>query len=121
MRPPSSTRPDPLFTHTPCFRAHEALVADLLAGARDRDGNALVLALDVAQRARLALHDGRVRPADHPRGAAARSEEHTSELQSLMRTAYAVFCLTKQTPTGKTTTTEPISTHPKTTNSPSSE
>src|SRR3546814_9791599 len=29
--------------------------------------------------------------------AAARSEEHTSELQSLMRIAYAVFCLTKQT------------------------
>src|SRR3546814_5819846 len=28
-----------------------------------------------------------------------RSEEHTSELQSLMRTSYAVFCLTKQTPT----------------------
>src|SRR3546814_4609672 len=27
--------------------------------------------------------------------AAARSEEHTSELQSLMRTSYAVFCLTK--------------------------
>src|SRR3546814_8910289 len=29
--------------------------------------------------------------------AEARSEEHTSELQSLMRTSYAVFCLTKQT------------------------
>src|SRR3546814_10312474 len=28
-----------------------------------------------------------------------RSEEHTSELQSLMRTSYAVFCLTKKTPT----------------------
>src|SRR3546814_8198788 len=31
---------------------------------------------------------------DHPR-----SEEHTSELQSLMRTSYAVFCLKKKTPT----------------------
>src|SRR3546814_7837465 len=31
--------------------------------------------------------------------AAGRSEEHTSELQSLMRTSYAVFCLTQQTST----------------------
>src|SRR3546814_7853553 len=31
------------------------------------------------------------------RGRAMRSEEHTSELQSLMRTSYAVFCLTKTT------------------------
>src|SRR3546814_9200020 len=30
-------------------------------------------------------------------GTAPRSEEHTSELQSLMRTSYAVFCLTKKT------------------------
>src|SRR3546814_4111128 len=33
------------------------------------------------------------------RGAKVRSEEHTSELQSLMRISYAVFCLTKQTTT----------------------
>src|SRR3546814_9163081 len=32
----------------------------------------------------------------HPRVADARSEEHTSELQSLMRISYAVFCLTKK-------------------------
>src|SRR3546814_1170025 len=31
-----------------------------------------------------------------------RSEEHTSELQSLMRLSYAVFCLIKQTPTYQT-------------------
>src|SRR3546814_1866562 len=38
-------------------------------------------------------------PAQKPRGAAiiSRSEEHTSELQSLMRTSYAVFCLKKKT------------------------
>src|SRR3546814_6216103 len=34
-----------------------------------------------------------------------RSEEHTSELQSLMRISYAVFCLKKNTPTNHTTTT----------------
>src|SRR3546814_5924846 len=33
------------------------------------------------------------------RSCASRSEEHTSELQSLMRISYAVFCLTKQKPT----------------------
>src|SRR3546814_4043041 len=33
---------------------------------------------------------------DHRRSAARRSEEHTSELQSLMRNSYAVFCLKKK-------------------------
>src|SRR3546814_7900472 len=37
----------------------------------------------------------------------ARSEEHTSELQSLMRISYAVFCLKKKNNTHKDTTTEP--------------
>src|SRR3546814_7024412 len=35
---------------------------------------------------------------DHLRGSEARSEEHTSALQSLMRIPYAVFCLKKKTP-----------------------
>src|SRR3546814_1772263 len=39
----------------------------------------------------------------HSRHGAARSEEHTSELQSLMRISYAVFCLKKKTK--KTATT----------------
>src|SRR3546814_7390561 len=34
--------------------------------------------------------------ADQPAGRAVRSEEHTSELQSLMRNSYAVFCLKKK-------------------------
>src|SRR3546814_7105012 len=36
-------------------------------------------------------------PASHPSPAGHRSEEHTSELQSLMRISYAVFCLKKTT------------------------
>src|SRR3546814_7935610 len=36
-----------------------------------------------------------------PEGIAVRSEEHTSELQSLMRNSYAVFCLKKTTPKTK--------------------
>src|SRR3546814_6849830 len=39
------------------------------------------------------------RPERDPRQAAERSEEHTSELQSLMRISYAVFCLKKKTQT----------------------
>src|SRR3546814_9144920 len=38
-----------------------------------------------------------VPPPDRPDGPAARSEEYTSELQSLMRTSYAVFCLKQNT------------------------
>src|SRR3546814_8871088 len=41
-------------------------------------------------------------------GLSTRSEEHTSELQSLMRISYAVFCLQQNTPT----TTHPPTTHP---------
>src|SRR3546814_3043221 len=41
-------------------------------------------------------------------GAAMRSEEHTSELQSLMRISYAVFCLTKKKRHVQHSTSEPI-------------
>src|SRR3546814_5580858 len=49
-------------------------------------------------REQIAEHDiaAEMRRADHDRHHAARSEEHTSELQSLMRISYAVFCLKKQ-------------------------
>src|SRR3546814_2855253 len=39
----------------------------------------------------------RIRTGREPAPSAARSEEHTSELQSLIRTSYAVFCLKKKT------------------------
>src|SRR3546814_5503994 len=51
------------------------------------------LGVEVDQRARVMMADGR--PSANM--FAARSEEHTSELQSLMRISYAVFCLTKKT------------------------
>src|SRR3546814_6765497 len=46
--------------------------------------------------------DKGTRPLDRNRFASARSEEHTSELQSLMRISYAVFCLKKKKPTTNT-------------------
>src|SRR3546814_7196704 len=54
---------------------------------------------------RRAARGGRGRARSHPAspaGGAARSEEHTSELQSLMRISYAVFCLKKKKKTKKT-------------------
>src|SRR3546814_7499453 len=80
-------------------------LADFLAavifGARARDGDvdALEIGLQVA-RPILALARQiaeRLFRRALPAFVAERSEEHTSELQSLMRISYAVFCLTKNT------------------------
>src|SRR3546814_2450397 len=97
-RPPRSTRTDTLFPSTTLFRSGENLVggetlwvpyeavrADFVvprppgSGCFDASTNGLASGLD---------------PLEAP---AARSEEHTSELQSLMRISYAVFCLKKKT------------------------
>src|SRR3546814_1611255 len=121
-RPPRSTRTDTLFPHTTLFRSYYQAAAGpggTRAGPRHLQGLALLGRLDrrrangdrpVARR-RGAWRDpipahcgdpcgarGR-RLADHPFGRAdggGRSEEHTSELQSLMRISYAVFCLKKK-------------------------
>src|SRR3546814_5413647 len=86
-RPPRSTRTDTLFPYTTLFRS--ARFAHRVAAGhgrrrRDLDGFQRVLALTARSTGR-----------DHPRRAG-RSEEHTSELQSLMRISYAVFCLKKK-------------------------
>src|SRR3546814_9973333 len=72
-RPPRSTRTDTLFPYTTLFRS-----------ARQGQGVGSIRR--------------RARPAAAPprRGPLRRSEEHTSELQSLMRISYAVFCLKKK-------------------------
>src|SRR3546814_4485542 len=89
-RPPRSTRTDTLFPYTTLFRSLVGVgqVLDLETGILlgqlvQRGGELLFLAT--------ALHK-------------LRSEEHTSELQSLMRISYAVFCLKKK----KSITTTPI-------------
>src|SRR3546814_3099407 len=89
-RPPRSTRTDTLFPYTTLFRSPPQRLGDdpvlhFARPAEDRD-----------------------RPAEHQMPELAggifgrefgrsRSEEHTSELQSLMRISYAVFCLKKKT------------------------
>src|SRR3546814_5541782 len=82
-RPPRSTRTDTLFPYTTLFRSPDS---GPLPARRVRDAG-------TPGTARPGLRpDGRLRrPA-----LGDRSEEHTSELQSLMRISYAVFCLKKK-------------------------
>src|SRR3546814_9031787 len=100
-RPPRSTRPDTLFPYTTLFRSDPMILQEARA--------TLTLALPIVgtHLAQVAVHTTDVlmlaRLSDHALGAGAlasslfsRSEEHTSELQSLMRISYAVFCLTKK-------------------------
>src|SRR3546814_9427692 len=102
-RPPRSTRTDTLFPYTTLFRSadphHAAAVApDRVEQRRQpvRDVRG-AHAVDQAQPAGLVVG---VEHVDQRQ----RSEEHTSELQSLMRISYAVFCLKKKTtPLNKTT------------------
>src|SRR3546814_3095927 len=91
-RPPRSTRTDTLFPYTTLFRSGaDGSDAIVMTGHRGAVGAALG---PVSAR-----HIGKLGAGK--RGAVRRSEEHTSELQSLMRISYAVFCLKKKTHTTK--------------------
>src|SRR3546814_5588067 len=87
-RPPRSTRTDTLFPYTTLFRSHRPVAWF----ARDCGGRAF--GTETRQELCRRRLGGRRRRRQHePRQ---RSEEHTSELQSLMRISYAVFCLKKK-------------------------
>src|SRR3546814_9900027 len=84
-RPPRSTRTDTLFPYTTLFRSVEIATG----GAQAGEG---VGHQSIAFAAGLPVGGD-----EHVTGLQAhRSEEHTSELQSLMRISYAVFCLKKK-------------------------
>src|SRR3546814_3243450 len=102
-RPPRSTRTDTLFPYTTLFRsdssrghavAENLAIAFIGAGCRTLSPHLAQFADDVLRRYRKAIGTCRVRWLDILR--VVRSEEHTSELQSLMRISYAVFCLKKK-------------------------
>src|SRR3546814_8348129 len=96
-RPPRSTRTDTLFPYTTLFRSRLAKCGVLhpsLIGALHRHSRLRRRPLDVA--ARRQMFEERRLPRPSEQFAPARSEEHTSELQSLMRISYAVFCLKKK-------------------------
>src|SRR3546814_1978278 len=82
-RPPRSTRTDTLFPYTTLFRSLLIALA-LFEQAIDVDAAWIAGHLDELWQAEQWGED------------ALRSEEHTSELQSLMRISYAVFCLKKK-------------------------
>src|SRR3546814_5924224 len=121
-RPPRSTRTDTLFPYTTLFRSQGGAVGRLPQAVNGEIG---------VER----LHDVRHHRADHnefrlhacylqllelPRARHrrrrfSRSEEHTSELQSLMRISYAVFCLKKKTNTTHNHINTPLNSNNNTT------
>src|SRR3546814_2796560 len=111
-RPPRSTRTDTLFPYTTLFRSrkHELIKAQhpgldirfVFSRSKSpiRKGSKTTYADWCAKRGipfadKLVPQEWAEEPNDPARHEALRSEEHTSELQSLMRISYAVFCLKK--------------------------
>src|SRR3546814_5801638 len=87
-RPPRSTRTDTLYPYTTRFRS----LFNALTGARSGVMHQLFSTLDTTTRMLDLPHNQKALLVD----TVGRSEEHTSELQSLMRISYAVFCLKKK-------------------------
>src|SRR3546814_1497945 len=85
-RPPRSTRTDTLFPYTTLVRSHAGLSRQ--HHPRLCRGRAAVSVADGG--------DGTGEAGQRAAALGHRSEEHTSELQSLMRISYAVFCLKKK-------------------------
>src|SRR3546814_10854026 len=96
-RPPRSTRTDTLFPYTTLFRSINYREEDFVEVIKQATGGKGVdVVLDmvggdyIPRNIKAMAEDGRLS------FIAFRSEEHTSELQSLMRISYAVFCLKKK-------------------------
>src|SRR3546814_1103869 len=103
-RPPRSTRTDTLFPYTTLFRSIESnptggeaptALAKRAISATDGEMSKKRTKKDISQSTTLLAFFQRA-PTKR------RSEEHTSELQSLMRISYAVFCLKKKKPKNRT-------------------
>src|SRR3546814_3446452 len=115
-RPPRSKRTDTLFPYTTLFRSASVSAPRHLSPGNLQGNHEPTARLPRRPRHLGALRRGLPRPcaavlggarapiagagrrgaADRDPGAHRRSEEHTSELQSLMRISYAVFCLKKK-------------------------
>src|SRR3546814_5842188 len=86
-RPPRSTRTDTLFPYTTLFRSPD------MSAPYKTSGKVEHRAWFSPEEYKMLYEATRERAKNPPR-----SEEHTSELQSLMRNSYAVFCLKKKKP-----------------------
>src|SRR3546814_9358373 len=110
LRPPRSTRTDTLFPYTTLFRSpaqlgHET-VRRIQSGRSDAPQGQQYEPEPLRQSGRIYRSCGQSKecPDACPSGyRRLRSEEHTSELQSLMRSSYAVFCLKKKKTKNKST------------------
>src|SRR3546814_12050429 len=95
-RPPRSTRTDTLFPYTTLFRSdfnRQLLHSPFLQSRSFRESPWFLIVRSRQKRPLDRASDRWQDKINHER----RSEEHTSELQSLMRISYAVFCLKKKT------------------------
>src|SRR3546814_7440598 len=95
-RPPRSTRTDTLFPYTTLFRGRRRRRPTVSAVELEIDGVAVKIGRG-ADAAVIAAVIEALKATRYRRLVPLRSEEHTSELQSLMRISYAVFCLKKKT------------------------
>src|SRR3546814_2269967 len=98
-RPPRATRTDTLFPYTTLFRSRRKTNTGSVGATNKRwlSAEADVCCVVIIRRRGVVAGrsaDEAHHTAVHPQS---RSEEHTSELQSLMRISYAVFCLKKKT------------------------
>src|SRR3546814_13234452 len=98
-RPPISTRTDTLFPYTTLFRSVETVAVDVIYDDQYWQTGYTAEIVDEAGRTTSIKTDVfgcyTLKPVPNC-SLNERSEEHTSELQSLMRTSYAVFCLKKK-------------------------
>src|SRR3546814_1155303 len=102
-RPPRSTRTDTLFPYTTLFRSNTSSMSVFLLRSEFRESMTVLTTGVVSDRKCMGPRS--VSETRYNSTLLPRSEEHTSELQSLMRISYAVFCLKKKkTNTTKTTT-----------------
>src|SRR3546814_1146853 len=102
-RPPRSTRTDTLFPYTTLFRsqyrvgcridARDLKVVELDIEGGDVEPEPAIKQIELCADLKI-IRDLRIEPNGFV--GSRRSEEHTSELQSLMRISYAVFCLNTQ-------------------------
>src|SRR3546814_10572543 len=116
-RPPKSTRTATLFPYTTLFRSALVVGHGGPVDPGDPHHHAQRRFVEQSSHLRAIINNNRRTPVLYRNGSAARvaqppdeareagrSEEHTSELQSLMRISYAVFCLKKKTKTTSNTT-----------------
>src|SRR3546814_3574935 len=104
-RPPRSTRTDTLFPYTTLFRSARRLIAGLVQRLRHGEHGEHIAHDDIfVDRLEPSVVRADAEVEGAVEGGLERSEEHTSELQSLMRISYAVFCLKKKKQASKKTT-----------------